>query len=94
MNIDIVRSDASHLEAIIHFAVRLNPQPQHHIGYLGVSPADIEQTIRSLPSAPEERFVLAYDDGGLVGLLGIDDDLELGRAWLLGPLVIMNRRSC
>lgn len=88
MNIENVHSDASHLEAIIHFVVRYNLQPHHHIGYFGASPADIEHTIRSLPSGPEERFVLAYEDNVLVGLLGIDDDLEVGRAWLLGPIII------
>lgn len=74
-------------EDLLGFVVRLNAQACHHIGYFGVQPADIRQTLLEL--APERctAFRLAYADGGLVGALGLDFDLELGRAWLHGPLV-------
>jgi ribosomal protein S18 acetylase RimI-like enzyme len=83
----ILRYDAPRFEELVAFIARLNIQPAHHIGYFGTHPADIAATLQAISPPLREGFFLAYDNDRLVGVLGVELDTDLGRAWLYGPLL-------
>lgn len=84
---EIVPLDASNLDAAIAFLVRLNRIEEHNIAYLSESTAEITADVKAIQ--PPEGFgrLMISDHEQLIGLLGVELDLELGRCWLYGPLV-------
>jgi ribosomal protein S18 acetylase RimI-like enzyme len=64
-----------------------NLDGRRHIGYFGATPEDIRHTVRTLDLPYNRGFRLALDGQRLVGVMGIDFDREIGRAWLYGPIV-------
>ncbi len=87
MALRIIRCTARHFDRMLDYVSAHNPQGRHHIGYFGVTPADIRDSIRSLDLRYDRGFRLALDGQLLVGVMGIDCDKALGRAWLYGPIV-------
>jgi ribosomal protein S18 acetylase RimI-like enzyme len=72
---------------MLDFISTYNPVGQHHIGYFGVTPEDIRQTVLMLNLRYDRSFRLALNGEHQVGVMGVDIDKEIGRAWLYGPLV-------
>jgi RimJ/RimL family protein N-acetyltransferase len=75
------------LDELIQFVVRLNSDGAHHIGFFGEGEADVRASLAECQISPAEGFRLAYEEGELVGVFGVDADPEINRAWLFGPLV-------
>lgn len=71
----------------VAFAARLNSDPAHHIAYWGLTEAEIASALAIFAPPPAESVLLARQDGALVGLIAADQDPELGRSWIHGPLV-------
>ncbi len=69
------------------FIAALNRNPVYHIGYCGTDPEDIAQALQSLALPLQQSFCVAYEQNQLIGVLGFDADVVLGRAWLYGPFV-------
>lgn len=90
MTYRLVRCTDRHLDRMLDFISTYNPDSQHHIGYFGVTPEDIRQSVLMLNLRYDRGFRLALDGGHLVGVMGVDIDKEIGRAWLYGPLVTAN----
>jgi ribosomal protein S18 acetylase RimI-like enzyme len=87
MEITVVRraalTDALYGE-LARFVAAHNGDPAHHIGFLGDEASDVTAELTDLDE--DTVFGLARDaDGRLGGLLGLEWDTEIGRAWLLGP---------
>jgi len=74
-------------EELVQFVTRLNRDRTHHIGFFGESEADVRSSLAECLIPPAEGFVMAYDGEQLAGILGVDADPEIDRAWLFGPLV-------
>lgn len=72
---------------MIDFVSRYNPRAEHHIGYFGVAPEDIRQSVLMLNFRYDRGFRLAVEGSELVGVMGVDFDRQIGRAWLYGPIV-------
>ncbi len=72
---------------VVGFITRLNEEPAHRIGYIGETREDVIHDLGDLSVPLREGFRLADEDGRLVGVLGYDADLTLGRVWLMGPFV-------
>lgn len=87
MAIRVVRCVASRFDEVVAYIARHNPAAEHHIGYFGLTPEDIRHTLRMLNQPFDRTFRVALDGAALVGLLGTEADLDIGRAWLFGPLV-------
>jgi ribosomal protein S18 acetylase RimI-like enzyme len=69
------------------FIVSENANPAQHICYFGLGPEEAKAYLKVEHMQPiEETYVLAFADGGLRGVFGLEFDLELRRAWLEGPL--------
>lgn len=88
MTLRIIRCTARHLEKMLEFVSTYNPDGEHHIGYFGVTTEDIRQSVLMLNLRYDRGFRLALEGGRLVGVMGIDFDKEIGRAWLYGPVGI------
>jgi len=73
---------------MLEFVSAHNPAGEHHIGYFGVTPEDIRQSVLMLNLRYNRGFRLALEGTRLVGVMGVDFDKEIGRAWLYGPIVI------
>ena len=71
---------------MVVFIASLNGNAEDHIGFLDMAAADIARSLRELTLPVEEGFRLAIQDGQIVGVLGIEADPEIGRAWIYGPL--------
>lgn len=76
-----------HLDELVRFIARLNNEGPHHIGYLGEDEADNRSVLSESLIPAAEGFRLAYEGSRLVGVLGVDADPEINRAWLFGPIV-------
>jgi ribosomal protein S18 acetylase RimI-like enzyme len=74
-------------EELVQFAVRLNSEGAHHIGFFGEGEADVRASLEECVIPSAEGFLLAYENDTLVGVFGVDADPEVDRAWLFGPLV-------
>lgn len=72
---------------MVAFIAGLNGHGEDHIGYFDTSFEDIARSLRSLSLPVDEGFRLAIQDGQIVGVLGIEADPEIERAWIYGPLV-------
>jgi RimJ/RimL family protein N-acetyltransferase len=83
----IVPYQESYFASMVNFIAHLNSDDTHHIGYFGTHPVDIEHTLRELTPPLEAGFMLAFDAETLVGILGLELDAEINRAWLYGPLI-------
>jgi hypothetical protein len=81
------RYQTHQFDELVALIARLNSQPAHHIGYFGTQLTDIRTTLQAITPPLEEGFVLAYDNQRLAGVLGVEYDTILGRAWLFGPLL-------
>jgi ribosomal protein S18 acetylase RimI-like enzyme len=75
------------LDELVNFVVRFNSDWNHHIGFFGEGEADVRASLAECLIPPRDGFRTAYEDGRLVGIFGVDADLEIDRAWLFGPLV-------
>ncbi len=74
-------------EELVQFVTRLNSDGAHHIGFFGEGEADVRSSLAECLIPPAKGFLLAYDDGQLIGIFGVDADPQINRAWLFGPLV-------
>ncbi len=83
----IIRCTPRHIPRLLDYLSEHNPRPEHHIGYLGVSPDDIRESVLAADSRSDCAFRLALEGNRLVGAMGIDFDEAIGRAWLYGPVV-------
>lgn len=86
----IVRCTERHFERMLTYVSRLNPSGEHHIGYFGVTPEDIRQSVLMLNLRYDRGFRLLLEGGELQGVMGVDFDREIRRAWLYGPIVTAN----
>ena len=75
------------IEELVQFVTRLNSDGAHHIGFFGEGEADVRASLEECVIPTAEGFLLAYEGDNLVGVFGVDADLEVDRAWLFGPLV-------
>lgn len=75
------------IEELVQFVTRLNSDGAHHIGFFGEGEEDVRASLAECSIPTEEGFLLAYEGDKLVGVFGMDADLEVDRAWLYGPLV-------
>ncbi len=79
---------SSDLPEVCRFIAALNSQPEHHIAYYGTTLDEIEYYLlneQTIP--PEESYLLARSEDSLAGVIGLEYDLDLGRAWIEGPLI-------
>ena len=74
------------IEELIQFITGLNSNKAHHLGLFGEGEADVRLTLTEFLIPPAEGFRMAYEDGQLAGIFGVDADPEIGRAWL-GPII-------
>ena len=84
----IIRCHPSRFDTLVSFVAEHNPQPEHHIGYYGLTPEDIRLTLRMFNWPFDRAARLAVVGNRIVGVLAADIDKEIGRAWLYGPLVV------
>ena len=79
------RAARKDLEAIASFIGPLNIRPEHRIGYLGDTPAEVKGAL--LEYGAIDRALIAREQGHMVGFMAVDVDEELDRSYLIGPLV-------
>ncbi len=84
----IIRCHPSRFDTLVDFVAAHNPQPEHHIGYFGLTPEDIRLSLRMFNWPFDRAARLAVVGNRIVGVLAVDIDKEIGRAWLYGPLVV------
>lgn len=85
--VNIIPLDESSLERAIGFIARLNPVQAHNIAYFGNSEGEIVADVKTIQPPEGYGFVALADQGQICGLFGVEIDIELGRSWLLGPII-------
>jgi GNAT superfamily N-acetyltransferase len=85
MNITPMRP--TQLAEVAAFIARLQADSAHFIGYFGEREDDISVYIQELEPNGSDGFLLAHENDQLVGILGIEAEPEIGRAWIHGPMV-------
>ena len=74
------------LDEVVELLCRLQAEPCHHIGYHGETRADIVEELADL-GWPATTVVATDDADHVRGVLSVDVDPALGRAWWHGPYV-------
>jgi ribosomal protein S18 acetylase RimI-like enzyme len=79
---------SSDLDEVVDVLVRLQAEPAHHIAYHGETAEEITAELTGMPDWTAGT-VLAFDPehGRVRGVLTVEVDHEVGRAWLHGPFV-------
>lgn len=77
------------VEKVSEFIAHMNSEGTNHIGYCGDSKEEILNYLKEEFSdeALETCFMGAYNDGDIVGILGVDADVDNGCGELWGPFV-------
>ena len=83
----VARCDQASFEGMVTFIANLNGSDKDHVGYFDTSVDDITRSLHELTLPVDEGFHLAIQNQEIVGVLGIEADPEIGRAWIYGPLV-------
>jgi ribosomal protein S18 acetylase RimI-like enzyme len=80
---------SSDLDEVVDVLVRLQAEPAHHIAYHGETAEEIIEELTSMRPDWTSGTVLAtdFESGRLRGVLSVEADPEVGRAWLHGPYV-------
>jgi ribosomal protein S18 acetylase RimI-like enzyme len=79
---------ADDLDEVVAVLARLQAEPVHHIAYHGETAEEITEELTGMRPDWTSGTVLATDSAGrLRGVLSVEADPELGRAWLHGPYV-------
>ncbi len=89
----IIRCTSRHLDRMLAYVAAHNPVGEHHIGYFGVTPEDIRQSVLMLNLRYDRGFRLATAGNEITGVMGVDFDRAIGRAWLYGPVVTGDNRA-
>lgn len=80
----------TNLPLVASFIAELNKDREHHVGYCGLKADELLHTLNhdfsDLPL--DQSIITAYEDGELIGVLGIDVDesSKVGELW--GPFVM------
>jgi hypothetical protein len=74
-------------EEMVTFIASLNSNAADHIGYFDATADDLHRSLTTLTLPVGEGFRLAIANDHIVGVLGVEADADLGRAWLYGPLI-------
>lgn len=69
------------------FIAGLNRDPEHHIGYCGQDPDELEHTLEHEFSALDASFAVLTERGELIGALGFDIDAGGRSAEIWGPFL-------
>lgn len=85
-DINIIHCTPEAFEPMVAFIASLNGNAEDHIGFFDTATDDIARSLRGLTLPVEEGFRLAIQEGQIAGVLGIEADPEIGRAWIYGPL--------
>jgi ribosomal protein S18 acetylase RimI-like enzyme len=85
--VNIIPLADSNLERAISFITRLNQDLAHNIAYFGDSEREITADVKAIHPPEGYGFIALSDQKQLCGLFGVEIDIELGRCWLLGPIV-------
>ncbi|TCO56989.1 GNAT family N-acetyltransferase [Actinocrispum wychmicini] len=76
------------IPAVAELVARLQADPAHHIGFHGMTVAEITDEISGFrPDWHSGAAVAVGSSGALRGVLSADVNAELGRGWLYGPFV-------
>lgn len=89
----IIRCTSRHLDRMLAYVAAHNPAGEHHIGYFGVTPEDIRQSVLMLNLRYDRGFRLATAGNEITGVMGVDFDRAINRAWLYGPIVTAGDRA-
>jgi ribosomal protein S18 acetylase RimI-like enzyme len=76
------------LDELTRFVGELNRDEAHQIGYLDADPAQIAKMLLEHELPPHESWVVAREEARIVGALGFEADVEIGRAWIYGPFAM------
>ncbi|MCA1836598.1 MAG: hypothetical protein LC721_09840, partial [Actinobacteria bacterium] len=79
---------SSDLDEVVDVLARLQAEPAHHIAYHGETADEIVEELTGMRPDWTSGTVLATDSTGRPrGVLTVEADPEVGRAWLHGPYV-------
>jgi ribosomal protein S18 acetylase RimI-like enzyme len=81
-------ADQGDLGPAMELIVRLQADTAHFIGYLGETTEELSAELAEFEPDWASCSVVATDDSGRVcGVLSVEVDAKLGRAWLHGPFI-------
>lgn len=86
--INVYKVKNEDISEVSSFLSRLNKNSTSHIGYCGRDEKELEEDLREYMEESESSpFFMAKDDNRLLGVIGIDGDLESGNGEIWGPFV-------
>lgn len=90
----IRKAKSKQLKEVAAFVAKLQKENEHHIVYFdhilyfdSTEASKIKKYLQGFEPAWHDCFLLAYENDRLIGVIGAEFDVELGGAWLHGPMV-------
>ncbi|MHA2371179.1 MAG: GNAT family N-acetyltransferase, partial [Candidatus Hodarchaeales archaeon] len=90
----IRKAKSKQLNEVAAFVAKLQTENEHnmlyfdHIAYFdSTEVSKIKKYLQGFEPPWHDCFLLAYENNALLGVVGVEFDAELGRAWLHGPMV-------
>ncbi len=84
---EIRRFTDNDLDAVTALVSRINPRDTDHLPCYDDTPDAIAHYLKNLSPAPTKGFLVAVENDRLIGVMGLEWDVDLGRAWVHGPTV-------
>jgi ribosomal protein S18 acetylase RimI-like enzyme len=88
----ISRMQPTQIEQAAAFMAQFQHNPTTHLGFAGPQAEQIAQTWRELEFPIEQQFALAFEADQLIGLIGLEQISDTGRAFLWGPIALGEHR--
>ncbi len=88
MIMEIKRMDRNEVEDVARFISIMNKNAECHIGYCGTDKEEIQNVLTNELDIPYwESFLTAYKNDELIGVIGLDTDIENHSAEMWGPFI-------
>jgi ribosomal protein S18 acetylase RimI-like enzyme len=86
--IELVPLQREQIAELAAFIASQQASPASYVGFAGSQAAEIAHELSEFPGLlAEDTFMLARQDGAIVGALGFDADLEKQHIYIWGPLI-------
>lgn len=87
--INVYKVEKEDISEVSSFLSKLNRDSTSHIGYCGQDEKEVEEALREYieEEAESSPFFIARYKNKLVGVMGVDGDLESGNGELWGPFI-------
>jgi len=91
---NVMIQSPSNIKELVSYIAKKNREPQYHIGYCGQNEAEMKATLlNEFGDIPvSDAFSVAYKNNQIIGVFGLDVDVNKNTAEAWGPFINLNEK--